>query len=361
MTPLVDDRGHLFGRINLFDATVVLFAFLLIPIGYGTALLFRTPAVRIDSVTPVPITREERRVAGGSRLSAKLKVHGSGLRPMLRASIGDAAAIGFVFENPNSADVLVGEVPAGANDLILFDGVQEVARSARAVVIPSRPPARLRAVGTFLNLDKPTADGLRVGGQTPDEIIQLGPPSVDRRTTSAGATPLDAAADRWRRSAVVVLQCDPDPDNEPCTIGGRSLAGSPAPVFTLAGPSSTPVSFRVDEVLPFSAPSSVIARVRIAGAPELLDLMKTGDREALLDERAAIVVDLRDRRAAANGVSTIDVVLRLGVDESEEGWRYRGRAIKAGAPFSLTTDRYVVSGVVLSLTPGADDRRAPPR
>ena len=356
MTPLVDDRGRLAGRINLFDAMVVLFAFLLIPVGYGTVLLFRTPAVRIDSVTPAPITKEERRVAGGSRLVAKLKVRGSGLRPMLRASFGEEAAIGFVFENPNSADVLVGELSGGVHDLMLFDGVQEVARSARAVVIASRPPARVRAVGAFLNLERPTADGLHVGSQVPDEIIQLGPTSVDRRTIGAGATAPGAAADRWRRSAVVVLRCDPDPDDEPCTVGGRLLTSSPAPVLTLAGPAATPVSFRVDEVLPLSAPTWAIARVRMTGAAEWLDLMKVGDRETFLDERAATVVDVRDRRAA-NGVSTLDVVLRLGVDEGAEGWRYRGRGVLAGAPFSFTTDRYVASGVVLSLTPGAEDRR----
>ena len=74
--------------------------------------------------------QEERRVAGGNRLTAKLKVRGSGLRPMLRASIDGVPSLGFVFEDPNAADVLVGEVPPGAHDLILYDGVQEIARLA---------------------------------------------------------------------------------------------------------------------------------------------------------------------------------------------------------------------------------------
>jgi hypothetical protein len=98
----------------------------------------------------------------------------------------------------------------------------------------------------------------------------------------------------------------------------------------------------------------------MTGAPELLDLIKAGDREAFLDERAAIAVDVGGRRAVYGG-STLDVALRIGVDESEDGWHYRGRVIKAGAPYSFTTDRYVVSGVVLSLTPGTDDRRVPSR
>ena len=120
---LIDDRGRLFGRFNLVDAAIGTVVLILIPIAYGTFLLFRSPAPQVASVTRVPITREERRLAGGSRLSAKLKVRGSGLRPMLRASIDDTPSLGFVFENPNSADVLVGEVAPGTHDLVIYDGV----------------------------------------------------------------------------------------------------------------------------------------------------------------------------------------------------------------------------------------------
>ena len=95
----------------------------------------------------VPITQEERRVAGGNRLTAKLKVHGSGLRPMLQASIDDVQSLGFVFENPNSADVLVGVVPPGTHDFILLDGVQEVARLRNAVTIEATAPRALPAWG----------------------------------------------------------------------------------------------------------------------------------------------------------------------------------------------------------------------
>ena len=50
---------------------------------YGTYLLFRTPKPVIASVKRVDITREERRI-GGSNLVAKMKIQGSGLRPLLR-------------------------------------------------------------------------------------------------------------------------------------------------------------------------------------------------------------------------------------------------------------------------------------
>jgi hypothetical protein len=121
-------------RFNLFDAAVAAFAIVLIPIAYGTYLLFKPPHAVIASVTRVNITTEERRI-GGPNLVAKFKVQGSGLRPLLRASIDDQPAIGFVFENPNSADLLVGHVRAGAHDLVLYDGIQEIARAPKSIVV----------------------------------------------------------------------------------------------------------------------------------------------------------------------------------------------------------------------------------
>jgi len=72
---------------------------------------------------------------------------------MLRARIGSQEAIGFVFENPNSADVIVGMVPPGKHDLVLYDGVQEVARARDAVEIraTSGPSVRLYGWITALN------------------------------------------------------------------------------------------------------------------------------------------------------------------------------------------------------------------
>jgi len=121
-------------RFNVFDAAVAAFVLVLIPIAYGTYLLFRAPKTIITSVKRVDIAKEERRV-GGPNLVAKFKVTGAGLRPLLRASIDDEAAIGLVFENPHSADLLVGSVPPGAHDLILFDGRQEIARSPKSIVV----------------------------------------------------------------------------------------------------------------------------------------------------------------------------------------------------------------------------------
>ncbi len=53
--------------------------------------------------------------------------------------------------------------------------------------------------------------------------------------------------------------------------------------------------------------------------------------------------------SAARGGLELDVTLRMGVDRSQGGLRYRGQMLKAGAPFTLTTERYVLTGTVLSV------------
>ena len=62
---------------------------------------------------------------------------------MLRASIDDMPAIGLVFENPNSADLLLGAITPGSHDLILYDGVQEV------VITPDVVDGRARPLYTY--------------------------------------------------------------------------------------------------------------------------------------------------------------------------------------------------------------------
>jgi len=173
-------------RFNLFDAAVVGFVVVLIPIAYGTYLLFRSPRPAVTSVERVEITKEERRV-GGPNLVAKLKIRGAGLRPMLRAWIDDRPAIGFVFENPNSADLLVGATAPGAHDLVLYDGAQEVARAPKAVVIEPSAVPRTALV--------------RVRFETPPEVLALVKPGDHDQ---GGATIVDVTKD----SATLRLAAD---------------------------------------------------------------------------------------------------------------------------------------------------------
>jgi hypothetical protein len=110
-------------------------------------------------------------------------------------------------------------------------------------------------------------------------------------------------------------------------------------------PSGTVMSLALTDVLPATPPITLNARVRVAAAAEVLRMVSVGDRDDSLDDRAAVVVETRHQ----TNPMELDVILRLGVDAAGDGWGYRGRAVKAGAPFTLTTERYMIAGTVLEI------------
>lgn len=340
---VIDEQGRLFGRVNLIDAAVGLFVLGLLPMAYGTARLFQPARPRIDSVTRVDISNEERRiVAGGSLLAAKLKIKGTGFNPMLRASIGGSPALAFVFENPNSADVLVGPMPPGAHDLVLMDGVQEAARANGAVVIDNPSTRTLHAEGWLTNLTTEMADGFKVGTTfATHEVVAIGPPQPARSRIRMGAMEADVPiAGRVERATVLALHCDPQgadfrTGQEPCTVGGQPVAGTPPVTVVLPGN----IGFSIAELFPPTPPSRGRVVVRLDGAVDA-SVIRVGDRDRLLDSRAAVV-------SSAGGRSfSVD----LGLDESREGWRYRGRLVTPGAPFTFNAGRYEVRGEVQSVS-----------
>jgi hypothetical protein len=335
---LIDRNGRLFGRINLIDAAAIAVVLFLIPVGYATYLLFRPSRPTIDSVTRVDVTSEERRVAGGSMLTAKLKVRGSGFNPLLRARIGTHEALGFVFENPNSADVLVGVVPMGRHDLVLYDGVQEVARAQEAVVMEPVVPATVRAYG-WLTLLRANDERLKAGfASDPGEpgafrIAAIGEPRPARSRVAVGTSIADLPIKNvFERPAELVVNCD-WPSVFPCAIGGYGLTAQPPITVMLPGG----FTFQIEEIGPPSPPQRARIRVQLGVAPPG---MARGDRDDIVGSRAAEIT------AVAGSV----VTLTAGLDDSREGWRYRGQLVKPGAPFTLRTNQYVATGTVVDVT-----------
>jgi hypothetical protein len=103
----------------------------------------------------------------------------------------------------------------------------------------------------------------------------------------------------------------------------------------LPGPTVT-IGFSIDELFPVAPPQRARIQVRIDNGASIA----TGDRDTLIDERAATVV-------ATQGDL---VTLELGLDDSREGWRYRGTLVRVGSRFTWATDRYETGGRVTSLT-----------
>ena len=333
MSP-IDKDGRLFGRINLVDAGILIFILLLIPVGYATFLLFRPERPSIESVTRVEIGNEERRVSGGTILTAKLKVKGTGFNPLLRARIDSIEAVGLVFENPNSVDVIVGLVPPGKHDLVLYDGVQEVARAPGAVEIQATDGPSVRAYGWFTDLEPGFAETLKPGFATDPtvpgafRIVALGPVRPARVRAALGETRADLPLPgKSERAAEVVARCD-WPSTLTCTIDGHRLTQTPPIIITLPGG----LRFEIDEIAPPVEPAPATVNLRVASAGRL----KVGDRDRGVGERAAKIT------AIAGNV----VTLALGVHDSREGWRYRGELVTPGSTLTLRTDTYTVSGTV---------------
>ena len=332
-----DQDGRILGRINIVDAGILIFVLLLLPVGYATFLLFRPEQPTIESVTRVEVGNEERRVSSGTILTAKLKVKGTGFNPLLRARIDAIDAVGLVYENPNSVDVIVGVVPPGKHDLVLYDGVQEVARAVGAVEIQTAEGPSVRAYGWLTDLTGEFADTLKVGYATDPtvpggfRIEALGPTRQARIRASLGAAAADLTLPGKReRAAEVVVRCD-WPSTLICTIDGQRLNQVPPIVITLPGG----VRFEIDEIAPPEEPTPAIATIRVPST----SWMRVGDRDATVGTRAAEVIAI-----AGNTVT-----LKLGVQESREGWRYRGELLTAGTSLVLRTGTYTVTGNVIDV------------
>lgn len=346
---VIDNRGRLFGRLNIVDASALAFLIVLVPLAYGTYLLFRPAKPHIDSVAPSAITGAERRVGNGSGLTAKFKIQGSGLTPLLRARIGTYDAIGLVFESPASADVLVGPVPPGKHDLILIDGVQEVARANGAIEIQVSTGTPVRVSGWLMSMDKSASAAVVAGktlpASTPSsfEVVAVGPERAARSRLRFGGAIADGDTNGLvDREAVLILKCDSPAQYESCSVGGQVIAGaSPIGVGLPGG-----YVFELHEVLPMNAPVTATATIRLEGPAAAL--VQAGDQDALLDSRSARVISIGGR-----GSDSTTVTVTLGVDESREGWRYRGRLIRPGGTLEFQTNRYEAVARVLSLTTNA--------
>jgi hypothetical protein len=365
---MIDERGRLFGRVNVIDAAVAVVALAIVPVAIGAALLFRTPAPTVTAIEPVT-------VAAGTEM--RIKVKGEHLRPLLRATIGGTDATAYLFENSRSVDVLFSGVEPGTHDVALYDGVQELVRVPRAVTVLAAAGgdrAAVQVTGRFLGLTEKHAGALRVGQQLPPtgepmaEILALGP--VRPHAQWIHATDVNVAVPatgRVERAAVLRVRCT-IVANE-CRFGGKAIGTRVS--LTLASDVSA-LDFTIDEVRPDVVSHTAELLLRFVGRSEVADLVRPGDRDGLegaIPERTAEILRLKERARLAgqtslqvreagevfsetrtpDDVTALEVVLRVPVDPSPAGWTYRGQILRAGAPFSFVTPAYVLRGSILKI------------
>jgi hypothetical protein len=194
---IVDERGRLYGRVNLIDAAVAAIVLVLIPFAYGSYLLFRSPPAKVLGINPS-------RLYQGNDL--KVEIQGQDLRPFMRVSFNDVQGRTFLISSPQSAFVDLPALGAGVYDVVLYDYSQEVARLPKALTImplAPTPAVEMEVTGAFV-------------GVTPEQLAELKqglrfPPTGEaqvevRRRYVCSVTPPRIRTDRW------VVRCQ-EPNN----------------------------------------------------------------------------------------------------------------------------------------------------
>jgi hypothetical protein len=403
--PLIDDRGRLFGKLNLIDAIVGIFVLLLIPLAYGSYLLFRAPTPTIESMQPVTILED---------MPTIVAMTGEHLRPFLRARVG-ALEAKFYVQAPTVAELQLPALPPGTYDLTLYDESTQVLFRPRAFTVqPTAVSSTVyfEAVGTFVGLAKDAATLIGVGakmrppvaggGDTTAEVLAVQPPEPTMRRVRIGpATLMVAPLPSPSIPAIVRV---------PCTVGdgvctfagttvsrGATLVLSPPSAGRSAPPDPSQVQFVIDQLFPpgthAAFPSVVTARVRFIGGPELSSVMKTGDADvsaatatdpehsAILDANRAVLTAVASQsqpmtaqittepQVSANplrrtlqlqqAVVAFDCTVRIPVVFTPLGWSYRERPVKVGAPFVFESIAGVATGWILDVKVAPDRSNSP--
>lgn len=402
---LLDDRGRLFGKINLIDAAVVLLLFGLVPLGFASWQLFRLPPTFVASEVFVM-----RPLAEGQRYQLK----GQNLRPFLRVFIGDAPAR-FLFDTPDHGEVLLPALPAGKYDLKVYDDTHEVARLTGVIaVVADDPPVVSAIVPSTLEFTR-APQHLVISGQRlpPAAKVMIGSVDAGYQRTSATAAELtvpalqpgvydlvmmDGAQELVRSPKAVtvpkpvITRISPsvlDVQRDPQRVeffgkhlqsivrvfvawkevgpqflspeqGEFALPALPAGRYDLAlfDASGTVEYSRLRNAVTVQAPtiSEVTVRVRFLVRPEVLAIAKSAAPAP--PGSPAMLVSLREGQELIGTTKpdlkegpmvAVEAVLRLQASRKAEGIMFDGQVLRAGAPFTLRMPTYQMVGDILTL------------
>ena len=367
--PLVDDRGRLFGRINLIDAFVGGLVIVAIPLAYAGYALFRQPQPSLTGVEPATITPT----------TANVTVRGVNLRPFLRVSFGQHQGVTFSLSTPTTAEVKVPGLPAGTYDVILYDVAREVSRLPNAVTVEAAPlpsaQASMLVAGSFVALDAASAAEVVKGaelsamGGNVVKILEVGAAGSDTRWVQVDdvqhEVPLDAS-----RQQPALLQARCTVAERRCQVGGIDIERLHAlSLFTKGG---RPLRFVIDEGVADGPTVAASVRLRVVTQADAAPGVRPGDRDKgspLLGNRLATLSEVTPARRTTgdlmwrasvpggaqgdwsltmpDGGSTFDATVNVDLDSTSQGYRYRGHPVRVGAPFIFETDRYVLRAMVM--------------
>lgn len=361
VVPAMPARIRRWPSVDVAAAAVVAFV---LPVGFGLFWLFRTPVPRVSGVEP-------RELAA----SARAVLHGQHLRPFLRVyvvetggsfSLSDRNAwppeAKYWLRTVNEAQIDLPALEPGVYDLGLADGAEILARLPRAFTIrPRVPPDSVTLIvrGRFIGLDPHAAEALRAE-RAPAvepwmELASMDVPAPDQRSISMGGRYVTALVD-GRVAVPATLRVHCALTGTECRAGGLSFAaGTEVPLLVGAAP----FMFAIDHVEGAGAtaltPGRSVDVVAHFIVPAVVrPLIRPGDRDTPSENHpnpvAAQVVRVLDAKMVDRRAN-LDVLIRVpaGPDGAST---YRGHRMAPGAPLEFETDRYAVSGRVISVSPG---------
>ena len=352
--PIIDERGRLFGRLNVIDAAVVLLLLAIVPMGYGAYLLFREPVPRLTELAPNSFTQ-------GPGLQTY--IHGENLRPYMRVSFGDKQAPGFLFADPTTAVVPLPDLPPGQYDVVLFDYAREVSRLPKALTIeaPQLPPLETVIVGgAFTSLTDGQVADMKKGFKLPDvpeptaTILEISPPVQQVLRLHAGDQSVTIPVPKQRElPALLSLRCYLQTGTDGisrCTVGGVQIAPDAniwLPVFTGG------VNFRVSDIHYSDGTGNATVRVVFTLPPGVRPLAVAGDRDlgarafpAGSLARLVSISSLSPTTVEGGTAQRLEAVVNLQADPDATGWTYKKQPLKVGARFVFETAKYRMEGVV---------------
>jgi hypothetical protein len=152
---LLDERGRIAGRFNAVDLCAALVLFLLVPLGIGAYVLFRSPAPTLAAITPKTLTE---------RATQRIEVDGTNLRPFMRVTFDTVPASSFLLGSTKYALVDVPALRPGVYDVVLYDYAREVARLPKALtIVAPAPDVELEVEGAFQDVSDQLAAQLVPG------------------------------------------------------------------------------------------------------------------------------------------------------------------------------------------------------
>jgi hypothetical protein len=416
MMALIDERGRLFGRMNLIDAGVAL---LLIVIGAGVFVGYRL--LRLPQAPVVLKVEPETQQGGHSNM--RMALRGENFLPFMKVFVQrtgnptkviktlDSGASGldqfvlvnytqarFFAESPRVAEVwLPDKLGAGTYDLVFFNETQMVGVKQAAFTLSEPPPppapppgaprANIRAYGAFIAIDRANPPHLTAGMRLPTdaaepwaEILEIDPARAETtvvRTATGDITAEVKARDQL--PAVLRLHCVVEGLN--CGVPGANvLINSVLPIRV----GDKTITFHVQDMGPDAADvvRDALVDVRFIVKPEIAAMVKDGDADlanvpANMRVREAAVI--RSRSAVEESAGTLSqndgvqvfvvpgklvsfaATLAMPVMQTPTGWFYRDQPVKAGAYITFGTAGYVMRGMVFKVElarPGAPMRSA---